>query len=70
MLFRSSTDALENSVESSREIPDVMEKSMLIRDRVFYGMQTLRNYCDEAERFTARKYWPFPTYGDILFSVR
>ncbi len=65
-----STDALENSVESSREIPDVMEKSMLIRDRVFYGMQTLRNYCDEAERFTARKYWPFPTYGDILFSVR
>ena len=25
---------------------------------------------DEAETQTAEKYWPFPTYGDLLFGVR
>lgn len=25
---------------------------------------------DEAESITADKYWPFPTYGDLLFGVR
>ena len=24
---------------------------------------------DEMELHTAKKYWPFPTYGDLLFSV-
>ncbi len=63
-------DRLEEAVEASKGITDVMEKSMLIRDGVFFRMNKLREACDEAERFTARKYWPFPTYGDILFSVK
>ncbi|MBQ7780057.1 MAG: glutamine synthetase III [Clostridia bacterium] len=33
-------------------------------------MTELRRICDEAETLTAESYWPFPTYGDILFSVR
>ena len=24
---------------------------------------------DEAETLTAKKFWPFPTYGDLLFGV-
>ncbi len=64
------TDLLEEAVKKSSEVRDIMEKSTWIRDRVFYGMRALREDCDEAERYTARKYWPFPTYGDILFSVK
>ena len=26
-------------------------------------------FIGEAETVTAKKYWPFPTYGDLLFSV-
>ena len=26
--------------------------------------------CDEAEKVTSKKYWPYPTYGDLLFGVR
>ena len=32
-------------------------------------MQELRAYADEMELSTAKKYWPFPTYGEILFSI-
>ena len=42
----------------------------MIRDSVLPKMCGLRVACDEAETLTARSYWPFPTYADILFSVR
>ena len=32
-------------------------------------MSELRIACDEAETLTAKNYWPYPSYGDILFSV-
>ena len=32
-------------------------------------MAELRAGCDEAETLTAAEYWPFPTYGDLLFGV-
>ena len=32
-------------------------------------MAELRAVCDEAETLTAASYWPFPTYGDLLFGV-
>ena len=33
-------------------------------------MAALRQVCDETETLVGRKYWPFPTYGDLLFSVK
>ena len=41
-----------------------------IRDTVLPRMSELRIPCDQAELLTAKSYWPFPTYGDILFSVK
>ena len=48
----------------------VIAESAQIRDTVLSKMCELRVACDEAETLTARSYWPFPTYGDILFSVK
>ena len=33
-------------------------------------MTELRVAADEAETLTAESAWPFPTYGDLLFSVK
>ena len=33
-------------------------------------METARAIADELEVSVGRKYWPFPSYGDLLFSVR
>ena len=41
-----------------------------IRDVVLVRMSELRMACDEAETLTAKKYWPFPTYGELLFGIR
>ena len=32
-------------------------------------MEELRRKCDAAEVITAKEYWPFPTYGDLMFDV-
>jgi glutamine synthetase len=32
-------------------------------------MQLLRSVVDELETLVGKKYWPFPTYGELLFSV-
>jgi glutamine synthetase len=42
----------------------------MIRDTVLAKMSELRLACDEAETLTKKSYWPFPTYGDLLFGVR
>ena len=63
-------DDLKTSVVSLHEAGDVIEESAMIRDDVIPKMCALRIACDEAETLTAKSYWPFPTYADILFSVR
>ena len=46
------------------------EEGYMIRDELLPKMSELRVACDEAEVITAEKYWPFPTYGELLFGVR
>ena len=35
-----------------------------------YAMAGLREVADELETLTAKKYWPFPSYGEMLFSIQ
>ena len=37
--------------------------------KVIPAMRKVRDVADDLERLTPAKYWRFPTYGDILFSV-
>ena len=63
-------EELEDAVLKVQDITDITEESCMIRDRVLSKMGELRIACDSAETMTAKKFWPFPTYGDLLFSVR
>ena len=53
-----------------KTISDITEESYFIRDVILQKMAELRVVCDEAETLTAEKYWPFPTYSDLLFGVK
>ena len=64
------TDDLEKAVIGLQDAEDIISESELIRDTVLPAMSELRIPCDRAELLTAKSYWPFPTYGDILFSVK
>ena len=48
----------------------IVAESEAIRDEILPKMCELRAACDEAETLTAKRYWPFPTYEDLLFGVR
>ena len=63
-------DELEEAVSRLDETTCVVERSEKIRDEVLPAMDALRAPADEAETLTAKTYWPFPTYGDLLFGVR
>jgi len=49
---------------------DNLEKAVFFKDAVLAKMDELRNLTDELELLVSRRHWPFPTYGDLLFSVR
>ncbi|MBE5038972.1 glutamine synthetase III family protein [Ructibacterium gallinarum] len=64
------TDELEKALMAMHHIDGIIPQSEAIRDTVLVKMSELRLACDEAEILTAKQYWPYPSYGDMLFSVR
>ncbi len=66
----SKTDDLEAAVRNLPDATDLEAEAALIRDTVLPRMGELRAVADEAETVTAEDYWPFPTYGALLFGVK
>ena len=64
------TEALERLMAELQTESDVTTTACRIRDEVLPAMSALRAAADEAETLTASECWPYPTYGDLLFSVR
>ena len=60
-------DQLKQQLEE--EPADVREKAEYIRDQIRPAMDRLRESCDHGERITDAKYWPIPTYTDLLHRV-
>ncbi|WP_019227738.1 glutamine synthetase III [Sedimentibacter sp. B4] len=65
----SKTELLENKLLEVKNCNGVEETAYFYRNSIFAAMQEMRAVIDELETNTAKKYWPFPTYGEILFSV-
>ena len=51
-------------------VDGIEEEAATIRDEILPRMNELRVAADEAETVTAAKYWPFPTYGELLFGLK
>ncbi len=62
--------ALDKASTEAEELTDNYTKACVYRDRVLRSMNALRESVDELEMLTAKKYWPYPSYGDLLFSVK
>lgn len=65
-----SADALDSAINKVSTAADIISEGYMIRDELLGKMTALREPCDEAELLVAKKYWPFPTYGELLFGVR
>ena len=67
--FVKKTDELKAAVNNASTISDDLELAMYYRKTVFELMNELRAIGDAMETKTSAKYWPYPSYGDILFGV-
>ena len=63
-------DILENAVVDAKDIEDITELGNYYHDKVFMAMSELRIVIDELETITAKTYWPYPSYGHLLFGIR
>ncbi len=63
------TQKLEAALSHTEQISDIQAQAESYRDEVIPAMEALRKDADEIESLVGEKYWPYPTYGKMLFSV-
>ena len=61
---------LENSFIDLKNAGNVVEEAEMFKSVIIPKMQELRAVTDEAECITSAEYWPYPSYGELLFGVR
>ena len=68
--FSKKTEELEEAViKASEYSDDNLKYAKYYREVVFALMQELRAVGDAMETETASEYWPYPSYGELLFGV-
>ena len=60
---------METDLERAENESDITARAMFYKDTVLSGMAAVRSYADHAETITAKEYWPFPNYPDLLYSL-
>ena len=68
-LIDKNAEALEASMAKLLTESDTSVSAFAVRDDILPKMAQLRAVADEAETLTAKSYWPFPGYGELLFGV-
>lgn len=64
------TEALNTAVLNTKDHEENIEdRAQYYKNHIFPGMQELRAVADELETLVGETYWPFPTYGDLLFKI-
>ncbi len=62
-------DELEKAVEKAVSAKELLESAKIYHDEVLFLMENIRKCADECETVTSREYWPYPSYGDLLFKI-
>ena len=60
---------LAETLKKAEAVPGWEEKSYFIRDELIPAMDKTRAAVDSLEVIVGRKYWPYPTYSELLFSI-
>ncbi|MBQ6373027.1 MAG: glutamine synthetase III [Clostridia bacterium] len=63
-------NVLAEAVSAADRVDDTLDRAMHYKDYVATAMASLRGACDAAEDMTPHDLWPYPSYMDILMSVR
>ena len=67
--FYSAINKLEEDSGKIKDKETFLEKACYLRDVIICDMDNLRSIADSMEEIMPSEYYPYPNYGDILFSV-
>ncbi|MFI3174096.1 MAG: glutamine synthetase III [Bacillota bacterium] len=67
--FQSALKQLTTAVEGVSHSEDHKALAEYYRDEIFVAMNALRKPADLLEQIVDQTYWPFPTYGQLLFDI-
>ncbi len=67
--MRKRCDELKDAVAGADEAPAGVPRAFYYRDRVTHCMDALRRAVDACEPLVEKSKWPYPSYGELLFSV-
>jgi glutamine synthetase len=62
-------EVLESSLLDAKGESDNLSLASYYRYTIFNNMSELRLAVDEMETLVGKKYWPYPSYGELLFSI-
>ena len=65
-----SIEGLEKAVDGARECENYTQSANYYKNEVIGAMKRLRAAADSLEELTSAEYWPYPSYGDLLFSLK
>ena len=61
---------LEESAAKAKSAGNIACSAEIYKTDVLGAMEALRQVVDEMEVNTASEFWPYPSYGEMLFSIR
>ena len=69
-LMKKNINCLENAIDNANSIKNnTYQEAIVWRDEVLVAMKDLRKVVDILETKVDVKYWPMPTYVDLLFGI-
>ena len=63
------TGELKMAVASAERTADMLDRATLYHGKILKLMGDIRKYADSAESVVPSDYWPYPSYGDLLFNI-
>jgi glutamine synthetase len=68
-VLTNTTAKLESTIGKIKDYDDVTECAKFYTSAVIPAMNDVRQIADKLETIVGSKYWPFPTYADLLFRI-
>jgi glutamine synthetase len=68
-LLHGGVKRLSGGIEAVNNVQGVAKKAVFFKDNILPTMAEIRKAADELETLVSADYWPFPTYGELLFGI-
>ena len=63
------TNKLESALLGAKELTGAEKIAKYYKNSVLTAMNELRSVADELETITAKSFWPYPSYSELLFGI-